>query len=658
MNTPCLRSQTDSLNILWNANSEPDMYQYKLYRSVGNTTNFNLLQSIPHPQTHTVDRDNITPGTLLAYRLAAVDSAGNMSPFSDIVAVGIPAVIFNRSSVPAGETTTVPLSEAVSDPDNPLSDLQVSASDVSHLQVVMSGSDLLLTPSPTGYTGPAQFRLRVQDPDGFWDQKLLQLTVSDNSQPVFTLQIPPIVFPEDQQFTLWLDTCVTISNYSPQELSWQFLGLDHLTADYQSSTRKVTFSSIRANWFGADSLTIRATAPDQSSSSQDVVAQVSPVNDPPVLTITELFTSAISSNVFDLRQYASDPDNPPGQLTWQFIGYSHFQFVWQDESNKIVKIVSLDNTPSEEGVFVVTDPAGAADSAVVTIHYSSSSTNTPPRLSLPAVFRFAEDSLLTVPVNSYVVDSTNALSELVWQFTPGAHLHYRFDTASASLTLTADPDWWGESSLTVKVSDPDGLSDQKTVPVHVQPRTDLADMNIVSLSDGRAEVRITADVPSIVEMSYWSDPAITHSYRSPDYALKHDFYLSGLQPDVSYSYVLVLQDTSGFRVTAADSAFTYIPGGEPNAGDKVIVYPNPYRPSGGHTFVVFDHLPQEAARISIYTPAGELVYRADLQGNQTRRWKWAVVNDREQPLASGFYIYVIRDEKGKKIHSGKVAVLR
>ena len=654
-----LFSQTDSLNVYWNANSESDMFQYKLYRAVGNSGNYQLIKSIPHPQTHAVDRDNIHPGELYSYKLAAMDSAGNISPFTDPVSVGIPQVILTLNSISSGQPVTVPLTDAVFDPDDNISDLQISVSNASHLQVAVNGNNLEISSSPNNYTGPAEFTLRVEDPDGFWDKKTISLTVTGNTQFVFTVTIPPITFPEDGQFELWMDSCVTVSPYAPSDLSWEFLGLDHLQADYQASTRKVTFTPTVTNWFGKDTVIFQATDPDQNTRMEEVVVTVFPVNDPPEITIQNIFTSAISSNTFDLKLYATDPDNQPVELNWQFVGYTHFQFQWEDETQKIVKIISLDNTTSEDGKFIVTDPDGASDTSVVTIHYNPSQNNTPPVLSLPATLKLAEDSLIAVVLGNYVVDSTNTLSELVWDIQPGEHLQTQFEAQQTVLYIRPEADWWGESQVHIQVQDPGGLSAQASIQVRVAARVDLSSIKFNPLPGGRINVQIQTDIPSKVELTYWNNPTMLFTYRSPNFTKKHDFYLEQLAPDTTYSYTLTLTDTSGYQVTASDSVFQYQNRGEDSKSEKeIVVFPNPFRLKQGHEYVYFSNLPPGTQKITIYSLVGEKVNEILLDNIQVRRWQWKPVNQQNQQLASGLYIYLIKDEKGKKLKTGKLAIIR
>jgi len=185
-----LIAQTDSLNIYWDLNPDSDMYSYKLFRSVNGTSNFQLIQNVLHPQTHTVDRYYIQPGNLYAYTLVAMDSAGNLSDYSDTVTVGIPQIDWNLNRVTFGDSIVVSLSDILFDPDNTISQLQVSILNEDHLQITINGNQMVLIPVPLGYTGLVGFTLRVQDPDSLWDEKFIQFNVGINSLSENRMGIP------------------------------------------------------------------------------------------------------------------------------------------------------------------------------------------------------------------------------------------------------------------------------------------------------------------------------------------------------------------------------------------------------------------------------------------------------------------------------------
>ncbi len=273
LNISLIRAQTDSLNIFWDPNPEPDMKEYRLYRSVNSTTDFVMIQTIPHPNTHTVDKDNIRPGNYYRYKMVAVDNDGNVSDFSETVGVFLPIINWSLSQIKSGQSTTVALNDVVRDLDDDINQLQFSVKNESHISVSISNNQILLSPSPQNYIGSASFNLVVFDSDSFWDQKNIQLEIVKEVQQVFELKFPDISFYSNDEYILWLDTCVTISTYQPSELVWEFTGMNHVLVNYDPSSRLATFS-VESGWYGEETITVNAIAPDQQSRSITLLISV------------------------------------------------------------------------------------------------------------------------------------------------------------------------------------------------------------------------------------------------------------------------------------------------------------------------------------------------------------------------------------------------
>ena len=88
--------------------------------------------------------------------------------------------------------------------------------------------------------------------------------------------------------------------------------------------------------------------------------------------------------------------------------------------------------------------------------------------------------------------------------------------------------------------------------------------------------------------------------------------------------------------------------------DNAYAYPNPYRPSKGHTNITFTKLTQTAS-IKIYTVSGERVRTIEKDSNNDAI-SWDVLNDGGQKIASGLYIYIITS--GSMSKSGKLIVIK
>jgi len=85
-------------------------------------------------------------------------------------------------------------------------------------------------------------------------------------------------------------------------------------------------------------------------------------------------------------------------------------------------------------------------------------------------------------------------------------------------------------------------------------------------------------------------------------------------------------------------------------------FPNPFKPSLGHTHIIFRGLTSNA-RIRVYTIAGELVNTLTKNDPTTNDLNWdPVANSSGQALASGVYLYTIEGDSDKKV--GKLMVIK
>ncbi len=87
---------------------------------------------------------------------------------------------------------------------------------------------------------------------------------------------------------------------------------------------------------------------------------------------------------------------------------------------------------------------------------------------------------------------------------------------------------------------------------------------------------------------------------------------------------------------------------------NVRVFPNPFRPSQGHTTVTFDGF-TNGAEVKIYNAAGRLVFEKTTDASATS-FVWNVQNDSGKDVASGMYIYYLKSETNEK--TGKLGIVR
>ena len=85
------------------------------------------------------------------------------------------------------------------------------------------------------------------------------------------------------------------------------------------------------------------------------------------------------------------------------------------------------------------------------------------------------------------------------------------------------------------------------------------------------------------------------------------------------------------------------------------VYPNPFKPSLGHTKIIFANLTSHT-KVKVFNMAGEIVYEED-RDTPTGELSWDVVNTKNKAIVSGVYIYMITNNNGQ-MKKGKLAIIR
>lgn len=546
------------------------------------------------------------------------------------------------------------------DPDSNVVDLKRYAADVDHgdreLTWQFSGfadyaiewldaTEKIIRIVPSAGAGTDSGMVTVRDPAGAEGGGTVTFAIRGGS--LFDVAIPPLSFPEDDSVSLFLDTCLVLSDYLPSAIDWVFES-DLLLAAYDPSKRRLRLRA-PADWHGTADLVAAATAPDGAVRRDTASVTVGPVNDAPVLSLPTLFVNPQSANRYDLADWTRDVDDSSDVLRWTWGGFATFAIEPLDGGGEVT-IAALPGADSESGWFAVRDDDGAADSQAVTITYLAD--NTPPRLSLPATLTLAEDTVAILDLRQVVVDSTNTLAELSWAFLPGPRLSGSLDVAAGVYRLTPERDWFGQTTLQVTVTDPFGLSDRATLAVTVENRNDFQRVAFLPVDRTAMAIAVTTELPSRVWLDYRLGDGGVERRGSDVFQPEHRFELSGLAPDAVYTVSIGAIDPSGREIAIRDSSFRS--GALVVAGDAAIVYPNPLYLSEGDGALRVANLPAGSYRLQVFSPLGERLAELPFDAGGAAPARVAL----EGPLASGLYLYLLRGPDGGVVTRGKLAVVR
>ena len=88
--------------------------------------------------------------------------------------------------------------------------------------------------------------------------------------------------------------------------------------------------------------------------------------------------------------------------------------------------------------------------------------------------------------------------------------------------------------------------------------------------------------------------------------------------------------------------------------EDLIVYPNPFNRSKGHTYINFGRLTSNA-KIRIFTLTGRLLKEEEV--NWQYSWAWDVRNMEGEELARGIYLWIVTNSAGER-RTGKIAIIK
>jgi len=293
---------------------------------------------------------------------------------------------------------------------------------------------------------------------------------------------------------------------------------------------------------------------------------------------------------------------------------------------------------------------------VVTITYIAN--NTAPHLKFPVNFTVGEDSSLEVDLFKYIIDSTNTIGEMTWQFAQGPHLAVQFDPNTFKLQIIPEPDWYGSSYVDITATDPFNLFDQERVNITVENRNDLQNFTIRASGKNEVTFDIQTELPSLLDISYWYNTYQIITVSMVSFQIRHTVTLTNLLPDTTYHFKVKLTDESGKSLTIQDSTFRTGSASVSLASEDVIVYPNPIKPSEGQNEMIFVNLPEETSKIILYSVLGEKIYEEEVTGANQREYRINIAKNTRAQLPTGLYIYMVKSSTSRVLKSGKIVIIR
>ena len=173
-----------------------------------------------------------------------------------------------------------------------------------------------------------------------------------------------------------------------------------------------------------------------------------------------------------LDEYVQDLDNPDNQLTWTYSGNDSLTVSLVNR--EVTVTVPYDEWAGAEYItFRVEDPD--QHQAQQTVKYQVNAVNDPPVLGNISDQFINEDDTLNIYWNnltSIVTDPDNSKDDLQFEVINSSKIHSYRNYQDNALSIYAEANWYGQETVTMKVSDGSGGFDTRDFKVYVSSQPD------------------------------------------------------------------------------------------------------------------------------------------------------------------------------------------
>ena len=382
------------------------------------------------------------------------------------------------------EFKPIELDKLVKDPDHPFEQLKWTASGNKDLAVNFAGKTATIKIPSKLWNGSESIKFKVCDPANACAESEATFTVNSvNDKPEFTKTIPNQTIDEKKQFQkIKLDEYVKDADHKNSELSWD-VDVKHQGKEPQSGTLMVNIDENRVAsieipdtyWNGTAIATFTCTDPEGASIKQAVTLTVNSINDKPVFTkipdqeVEE--KTELSSIVLD--EYLSDPDHDISKLKIEVSGNKDIKVNINQKTREVTfKTPSELWNGSETVTFTATDPDGGV--AKTSMKLTVKSINDPPVMKdIPEQTIKEKGQFKPVELDKYVDDLDHAKDKLKWTITGNRELKVSVDAGRVMKVTPPSPQWNGSETLTIKVTDPEGATDERSIAYTVESVNDV-----------------------------------------------------------------------------------------------------------------------------------------------------------------------------------------
>ena len=397
------------------------------------------------------------------------------------------------------------LNNYVLDVDNADNEINWSFSGNNNLSVSITLGIATITPLSSEWNGSETITFRATDPGTLYDTDDATFTVLPVNDPPVVTDILDQTISEGAAFAqINLDDYVSDADNPDAQIIWTYTGNSEL--EVVINNRIATITTPDPDWFGAETITFRATDPGGLFDTDPVTFTVTGINDAPV--VSEIPGQTINEgSVFatiTLDNYVSDVDNTDAQMVWTYSGNTQLAV-------SIVNRVATINVPnadwfgSETITFTATDPGPLSDSYPVT--FTVTAVNDAPVVSgIPDQTIAEGGTFATITLDNYVSDVDNTDAQMTWTWSGNSSLSVSITNRIATITAP-NSNWNGSETITFRATDSGSLFDEDAAVFTVTAVNDppvVSDIPNQTIAEGATFTTISLD-------NYVDDPDNTDS---------------------------------------------------------------------------------------------------------------------------------------------------
>jgi hypothetical protein len=417
--------------------------------------------------------------------------------------------IANQKIKEGGKFEAVRLDQFVKDPDNKPAEMKWT---IKNAKDIKKGLKVEITPSRQlqvsaenkHFWCPSQpITLRVADPAGYADTMTVFYEITSVNNPPQMKDIQGQKIKEKAKFReIKLDQFVMDADHQKEKLVWtakvekveaetsakkapkkakgkknkkqkEEPKVETLDMTVTIDNNRIAYIKLPSEqWHGARKITFTVTDPEGAKDSRSAVFEVESVNDVPVLKAIapQTIKEKEKFKSVALGELVSDLDHPASALKFSVAETRNLKASIDKKNQLVVSVADKFWSGSEKVTVTVTDPEGAK--ATQQVLYTVQPVNDPPKIAKIAPQTIKEkERFAPIDLSNAAKDPDNKPAELKWTVSGAKELKVEIKGTRANIT-TPNTNWYGQETLTFKVSDPSGASDETKVTFKVNAVND------------------------------------------------------------------------------------------------------------------------------------------------------------------------------------------